>query len=124
VFRAYHGPTTNAYAAAEANGRTEDLQKEQADLFTIRNSSPTANTTHPGYLAPGQRARLTSRRWLRQVSSFGLLAAMKRATDRQADAGVGLLVLAEDGAGLTGDGEVGRFVDPCRAGSPTPTSAS
>jgi hypothetical protein len=28
VFRAYYGPTMNAYAAAEAIGRTEDLQKK------------------------------------------------------------------------------------------------
>jgi hypothetical protein len=33
---------------------------------------------HPGYLPPGQGARLTSGRWPRQVRSFGLLAAMKR----------------------------------------------
>ena len=45
VFREYYGPTMNAYAAAEANGRTEDLQKELADLFTTQNTSPSADTT-------------------------------------------------------------------------------
>jgi ubiquinone/menaquinone biosynthesis C-methylase UbiE len=45
VFRAYYGPTMNAYAAAEANGRTEDLQKELADLFTTQNTSPSADAT-------------------------------------------------------------------------------
>jgi len=45
VFREYYGPTMNAFAAAEANGRTEDLQKELADLFTTQNSSPSADTT-------------------------------------------------------------------------------
>jgi hypothetical protein len=35
----------NAYAAAEANGRTEDLQKELADLFTTQNTSPSADAT-------------------------------------------------------------------------------
>jgi len=45
VFREYYGPTMNAFAAAEANGRTEDLQKELAELFTTQNSSPSADTT-------------------------------------------------------------------------------
>lgn len=45
VFREYYGPTMNAYAAAEANGRTEELQKELADLFTSQNTSPSAETT-------------------------------------------------------------------------------
>jgi len=45
VFREYYGPTMNAYAAAEANGRTGDLQKELADLFTTQNTSPSADAT-------------------------------------------------------------------------------
>jgi SAM-dependent methyltransferase len=45
VFREYYGPTMNAFAAAEANGRTEDLQKELADLFTTQNASPNADAT-------------------------------------------------------------------------------
>ena len=45
VFREYYGPTMNAFAAAEANGRTEDLQKELADLFTNQNTSPSTETT-------------------------------------------------------------------------------
>ena len=35
----------NAYAAADANGRTEDLQKELADLFTTQNTSLSADAT-------------------------------------------------------------------------------
>jgi ubiquinone/menaquinone biosynthesis C-methylase UbiE len=45
VFREYYGPTMNAYAAAEANGRTENLQKELADLFTTQNTNPSADAT-------------------------------------------------------------------------------
>ncbi len=45
VFRDYYGPTMNAFAAAEANGRTEELQKDLADLFTSQNTSPNADAT-------------------------------------------------------------------------------
>ena len=45
VFREYYGPTMNAFAAAEANGRTGNLQKELADLFTTQNTSPSADAT-------------------------------------------------------------------------------
>jgi ubiquinone/menaquinone biosynthesis C-methylase UbiE len=45
VFREYYGPTMNAFAAAEANGRTEELQQELADLFTSQNKSPDAGAT-------------------------------------------------------------------------------
>jgi ubiquinone/menaquinone biosynthesis C-methylase UbiE len=45
VFRTYYGPTMNAYAAAEANGRTEALHQELTALFTGQNASPDADTT-------------------------------------------------------------------------------
>ena len=45
VFRDYYGPTMNAFAAAEANGRTEDLQKELAELFTTQNVSEDPDAT-------------------------------------------------------------------------------
>jgi ubiquinone/menaquinone biosynthesis C-methylase UbiE len=45
VFRTYYGPTMNAYAAAEANGRTEELHQELTALFTSQNTSPNADTT-------------------------------------------------------------------------------
>jgi len=45
VFREYYGPTMNAFAAAEANGRTEELQKDLVDLFTSQNTSPNADAT-------------------------------------------------------------------------------
>jgi len=45
VFREYYGPTMNAFAAAEASGRTEELQEDLADLFTSQNTSPNADAT-------------------------------------------------------------------------------
>ena len=45
VFRTYYGPTMNAFAAAGADGRTEDLQQELAALFTGQNASPDPETT-------------------------------------------------------------------------------
>jgi SAM-dependent methyltransferase len=45
VFRNYYGPTMNAFAAAEANGRADELQAELEALFTSQNTSPTPDTT-------------------------------------------------------------------------------
>ncbi len=45
TFRTYYGPTMNAFAAADADGRTEDLQHELAELFTSQNASQDPNTT-------------------------------------------------------------------------------
>lgn len=45
VFRDFYGPTMNAFAAAEAGGRTEELEKELADLFTRQNTSTDPVTT-------------------------------------------------------------------------------
>ena len=38
-FRHYYGPTMNAFAAAEQNGRAEDLQRELDSLFESQNKS-------------------------------------------------------------------------------------
>jgi SAM-dependent methyltransferase len=38
-FRKYYGPTMNAFAAAEKNGRAADLQQELETLFESRNES-------------------------------------------------------------------------------------
>lgn len=38
-FRNYYGPTMNAFAAAEKNGRAADLQKELEELFESKNES-------------------------------------------------------------------------------------
>jgi SAM-dependent methyltransferase len=38
-FRKYYGPTMNAFAAAEKNGRAADLQKELEELFAGKNES-------------------------------------------------------------------------------------
>ena len=45
TFREYYGPTMNAFAAADADGRTEDLQQELAALFTSQNTSLDPDTT-------------------------------------------------------------------------------
>lgn len=38
-FRKYYGPTMNAFAAAETNGRAADLQQELDELFRSQNTS-------------------------------------------------------------------------------------
>jgi SAM-dependent methyltransferase len=38
-FRHYYGPTMNAFAAAEQNGRQEELAKELVGLFTAQNTA-------------------------------------------------------------------------------------
>src|SRR5437660_8969582 len=40
LFRAYYGPTMNAFEAAAANGREADLQAELEALFDAQNASP------------------------------------------------------------------------------------
>ncbi|RZT36881.1 class I SAM-dependent methyltransferase [Cupriavidus agavae] len=45
VFRNYYGPTMNAFAAAEANGRADDLQRELEALFTAQNKGGRDGTT-------------------------------------------------------------------------------
>ncbi len=45
VFRDYYGPTMNAFAAAAADGRAEDLQAELEDLFVAQNTSTTPGRT-------------------------------------------------------------------------------
>jgi SAM-dependent methyltransferase len=44
-FRNYYGPTMNAFAAAEKNGRAADLQKELETLFESQNQSDDKNKT-------------------------------------------------------------------------------
>ena len=44
-FRAYYGPTMNAFDAAQANGRTEELAEELVRLFNTQNDSPNPDTT-------------------------------------------------------------------------------
>ena len=44
-FRAYYGPTMNAFEAAEANGRATDLQNELEALFDEQNTSPREDAT-------------------------------------------------------------------------------
>jgi SAM-dependent methyltransferase len=44
-FRSYYGPTMNAFAAAEANGRAEELQAELEALFESQNASESLDVT-------------------------------------------------------------------------------
>jgi SAM-dependent methyltransferase len=44
-FRKYYGPTMNAFAAAEADGRADDLWRELEELFTTQNTVPGGETT-------------------------------------------------------------------------------
>ena len=45
LFRAYYGPTMNAFEAAAANGREADLQAELEALFDAQNASPSEDAT-------------------------------------------------------------------------------
>jgi SAM-dependent methyltransferase len=44
-FRSYYGPTMNAFAAAEQNGKAGQLQRELEELFDRQNESEVAGTT-------------------------------------------------------------------------------
>jgi SAM-dependent methyltransferase len=46
IFRHYYGPTMNAYAAAEKDGKAEQLHRELLDLFNAQNDGG-ANTSVP-----------------------------------------------------------------------------
>jgi SAM-dependent methyltransferase len=45
LFRAYYGPTMNAFDAAEAGGRADDLWKELEELFVEQNTSADPSST-------------------------------------------------------------------------------
>src|SRR5438309_10660059 len=45
LFKAYYGPTMNAFEAAAANGREADLQAELEALFNAQNASPSEDAT-------------------------------------------------------------------------------
>ena len=45
LFRMYYGPTMNAFEAAGANGREDELQAELGALFSAHNASPTPGAT-------------------------------------------------------------------------------
>jgi ubiquinone/menaquinone biosynthesis C-methylase UbiE len=47
AFRAYYGPTMNAFDAAEADGRASELQSELEALFNEQNTSPNGVTSIP-----------------------------------------------------------------------------
>jgi hypothetical protein len=45
LFRAYYGPTMNAFEAATASGRETELQAELEALFNAQNTSPSDDAT-------------------------------------------------------------------------------
>jgi hypothetical protein len=45
LFRDYYGPTMNAFEAAQAAGRAEELQRELDALFNEQNQSPNNDTS-------------------------------------------------------------------------------
>jgi SAM-dependent methyltransferase len=45
VFRRYYGPTMNAFAAADSNGRADELQAELEALFVAQNTSTATGRT-------------------------------------------------------------------------------
>jgi ubiquinone/menaquinone biosynthesis C-methylase UbiE len=45
LFRAYYGPTMNAFDAAEKNGQAKDLQRELEELFNSQNKSGDKDVT-------------------------------------------------------------------------------
>ena len=45
LFRTYYGPTMNAFEAAAANGREDDLQAELDALFNAQNTSTSEDAT-------------------------------------------------------------------------------
>ena len=47
IFRDYYGPTMNAFEAARANGREEDLQRELTMLFNHQNAGGANRTEIP-----------------------------------------------------------------------------
>lgn len=47
AFRRYYGPTMNAFAAAETDGRADALHEELAALFTAQNQGGVDNTVIP-----------------------------------------------------------------------------
>jgi hypothetical protein len=44
-FRDYYGPTMNAFAAANANGKAAELERELIELFKSQNASRAAGRT-------------------------------------------------------------------------------
>lgn len=47
AFRHYYGPTMNAFAAAESNGRTDELHDELSGLFAAQNQGGPTETVVP-----------------------------------------------------------------------------
>ena len=45
TFRGYYGPTMNAYVAAEASGRVDELDRELTELFNAQNQAPDGQST-------------------------------------------------------------------------------
>ena len=79
MFRDYYGPTMNAFAAAESNGRAAELQAELEALFEAQNTSArTRPHRHPGHLHARHRDALTT---LDPVPTFSRSRAPAADTD-------------------------------------------
>ena len=50
LFRAYYGPTMNAFEAADKNGKAVELQKELEELFTRQNRSDSGTSIPATFL--------------------------------------------------------------------------
>ena len=59
-FRDYYGPTMNAFEAAEANGRADELFAELDALFDAQNQATRRLDQHPGDLPPGHGPALSA----------------------------------------------------------------
>ena len=57
TFREYYGPTMNAFEAAEANGRTAELQNELEALFEEKNESTEHRHDHDPRDVPARDGR-------------------------------------------------------------------
>ena len=72
-FRAYYGPTMNAFAAAEKNGTRRRTQAELEALFESQNTSASQDATSHSRDVPardrrsGMRCRLNSERTRRRL---------------------------------------------------------
>jgi ubiquinone/menaquinone biosynthesis C-methylase UbiE len=58
IFKNFYGPTMNAFAAAEKNGKASDLERELVDLFTSQNQSTSAGSS----VIPATFLRVTVKR--------------------------------------------------------------
>ena len=79
-FRAYYGPTMNAFEAAERNGRAAELQSELEEIFTSQNSGRSGTSISAAFLRVTV-ARRSSRKDRFASNGNGKLAAAVSPSD-------------------------------------------